>query len=252
MKHSAFSLVELSIVLVILGLLTGGILAGQSLIRASELRTVSVDYSRYVTSVQSFRDKYMGVPGDITNATRFWGTDADGCPPTITTRAPKIPTCNGDGNGSLLNNTEVHRSWQHLANAGLIEGSYSGLPGAGGANEAVPGENAPRGRLSNSGWAFYFYTTSSGNGTYFDHTWGRNALIFGTPTATTLPYGAIMTPEEVWNVDVKLDDGKPAQGLLWVVYWNPCTLATSSADVNADYELTNNTKACSLAFNRPL
>ena len=59
-----FSLVELSIVLVILGLLTGGILAGQSLIRAAELRSISTDYSRYIAAVQAFRDKYFALPGD--------------------------------------------------------------------------------------------------------------------------------------------------------------------------------------------
>lgn len=63
MQCKAFSLVELSIVLVILGLLTGGILAGQSLIRAAELRAVSTEYSRYITATQSFRDKYFAVPG---------------------------------------------------------------------------------------------------------------------------------------------------------------------------------------------
>ena len=69
----AFSLVELSIVLVILGLLTGGILAGQSLIRAAELRAVTTEYQRYVAAVQTFRDKYMALPGDMPNAIAFWG-----------------------------------------------------------------------------------------------------------------------------------------------------------------------------------
>jgi prepilin-type N-terminal cleavage/methylation domain-containing protein len=66
-----FSLVELSIVLVILGLLTGGILAGQSLIRAAELRSITTQFNQYVSATQSFRDKYMALPGDMPNATRF-------------------------------------------------------------------------------------------------------------------------------------------------------------------------------------
>ena len=74
-----FSLVELSIVLVILGLLTGGILAGQSLIRASELRAVSTEFQRYVAAVNTFRDKYFMLPGDMSNATAFWGEDAAQC-----------------------------------------------------------------------------------------------------------------------------------------------------------------------------
>src|SRR5438552_4058186 len=71
--RQAFSLVELSIVLVILGLLVGGILSGQSLIRAAELRSVTTEFSRYLAAVQSFKDKYFALPGDMANATAFWG-----------------------------------------------------------------------------------------------------------------------------------------------------------------------------------
>jgi prepilin-type N-terminal cleavage/methylation domain-containing protein len=57
-----FSLVELSIVLVILGLLTGGILTGQNLIRAAELRSAVTELQRHQASTQSFRDKYFAIP----------------------------------------------------------------------------------------------------------------------------------------------------------------------------------------------
>src|SRR6187399_2125428 len=97
-----FSLVELSIVLVILGLLTGGILAGQSLIRAAELRAVSTEYSKFVTAGRSFRDKYFALPGDMANATSFWGT-AVTCPGKVTADArTDARTCNGDGTGQIL------------------------------------------------------------------------------------------------------------------------------------------------------
>lgn len=93
---------ELSIVLVILGLLTGGILAGQLLIRAAELRSVTTEYNRYVTAVQSFRDKYFALPGDMNNAAAFWGA-ADGSTGNtaacVTTASTSTATCNGDGNG---------------------------------------------------------------------------------------------------------------------------------------------------------
>ena len=67
-KNQGFTLVELSIVLVILGLLVGGVLTGQSLIRAAELRTVSTQYATFSTAVNTFRDKYFTIPGDMTNA----------------------------------------------------------------------------------------------------------------------------------------------------------------------------------------
>lgn len=71
--RQAFSLVELSIVLVILGLLVGGILAGQSLIKASELRKIGADFTRYESAINAFRDKYFFYPGDLPNATQLWG-----------------------------------------------------------------------------------------------------------------------------------------------------------------------------------
>ena len=134
-KHflSAFSLVELSIVLVILGLLVGGILSGQSLIRAAELRSFTTEYSKYVAAVNSFKDKYFQLPGDMPNATSFWGA-AHATPATcLTTVGTGSQTCNGDGNGSISNAAaasqygEEYTFWQHLANAGLIEGSYTGI-----------------------------------------------------------------------------------------------------------------------------
>jgi prepilin-type N-terminal cleavage/methylation domain-containing protein len=77
---SAFSLVELSIVLVILGLLVGGVLAGQSLIRAAQLRAVTAQVGQYAAASKTFRDKYFALPGDLPNATSFWPVNPSGCP----------------------------------------------------------------------------------------------------------------------------------------------------------------------------
>src|SRR3569833_319215 len=83
---AAFTLVELSIVLVILGLLDGGVHTGQSLIRAAELRSVTTQYQRFLTAVQTFRDKYFALPGDMTNAHSYWGI-AIATPATCVTTA---------------------------------------------------------------------------------------------------------------------------------------------------------------------
>ena len=93
--NKGFTLVELSIVLVILGLLVGGVLSGQSLIRAAELRSITAQQQRFVTSINAFRDKYFALPGDMTNAQSFWGV-ANATPSTCySTAGTGTQTCNG-------------------------------------------------------------------------------------------------------------------------------------------------------------
>ena len=75
-SSSAFTLVELSIVLVIIGLLVGGVLSGKSLIRASELRAVASEFSYYKIAIGNFKDKYSALPGDMRNAVTYWGAAA--------------------------------------------------------------------------------------------------------------------------------------------------------------------------------
>lgn len=259
MRHG-FSLVELSIVLVILGLLTGGILAGQSLIRASELRAVSTEYSRYTTAIGSFRDKYFAVPGDMTNATKFWGTAA-ACPGTNATPSTTAATCDGNGNGRIdivsTNSNEVFRFWQHLANAGLTEGSYSGV-----SNNAAPatadarlGWNVPPSKLSNGGWSPQWLGTPliSSTGGFFEGDYANTFYFGGTAIASNLTGTPILKAEEAWNIDTKSDDGKPGTGsvLSWEVNI-ACHDATPSTSVaiaaTAAYRLSDTTQGCSLLF----
>lgn len=251
-----FSLVELSIVLVILGLLTGGILAGQSLIRAAELRSISTQEQRYVAALHGFRDKYFGLAGDITNATSFWGDQATGtgsCASAAT--ADGTPgTCNGDGSGYISNPSndgEFFRSWQQLAMAGLIEGSYSGVAGSGAPYEHVPGTNVPTTRLgSNTGWEIKGLPNLTGSSVNFDGSYG-NALFVGAFAAAQQPLNPILKPEEAWNIDSKMDDGKPGTGSV-LTFKNTSSYSPGCASTDvastAVYVLTTSTITCALVF----
>lgn len=248
----AFSLVELSIVLVILGLLTGGILAGQSLIRASELRSVTTQASQYMTAGQAFRDKYFALPGDMTNATSFW-TAAHTTPATcVTTAGTGTQTCNGDGNGLIgfaAGSNELYRAWQHLANAGLIEGTYSGIT-QGSTTYSTTAANAPRGKLGNSLWHVYGWGESAGAaGDMFAGNYG-NAFEFGGVVANSDPATPIMKPEEMWNLDTKMDDGKPSTGSIVTRQYGACATATGVSDANATYTLTSTANSCVPIFIR--
>lgn len=250
----AFSLVELSIVLVILGLLTGGILAGQSLIRAAELRAVTSEYQRFTSATFTFRDRYMALPGDFRVATRFWGfagtTAAPGCVSNASITAISSPgTCDGNGSGiienaSVAGNTsERHRFWQQLALAGLIEGTYTGNSGSGGGDEAILGTNVPRSRISDAGWSVWSSNAPYSNSSTFLYDYG-NILMFGKPIATDKTQNPALKPEEAWNIDMKLDDGKPAQGRMIGYPLGSCTTASGNTDYAAEYRLTSSSIAC--------
>lgn len=254
-----FSLVELSIVLVILGLLTGGILAGQSLIRAAELRTVSTGLEKYKTAMNSFRDKYFGLPGDITNAVKFWQQAAGGVADGIdaacvvldhTSPSTNARTCNGNGDGrvGLTYMGERFRSVQQLANAGLIEGSYTGVTGPTSPYDAVPGKNILVGRISNTGYIMVDYGSYAADTTnYFagDYT---NAILYGAASGYS-PTNVALKPEELWNIDTKLDDGRPGTG---VARSYPATThpncASNDVATTATYVLTNTSPACVVFF----
>jgi prepilin-type N-terminal cleavage/methylation domain-containing protein len=255
LAQRAFSLVELSIVLVILGLLIGGILSGQALIRAAELRSVSTEYARYATAVQTFRDKYFALPEDMSNATAFWNTGT--CPGTSAQPSTTSATCNGDGNGRVDMNgptnptrNEVFRFWQHLANAGLIEGQYSGVTGdSGGYFAGGSTNNMPRSKLSNAVWFTFSENNTAGtsNGLFFAYDLHLDFL-FGGYVAADWPWRAILKSEEAWNIDTKLDDGQPGRGRVLSRVGGNCTSAANNLDYAATYLLTQTGTNCHLNF----
>lgn len=246
--RQGFSLVELSIVLVILGLLVGGILTGQSLIRASELRAVTTEFGNYGTAMMSFRDKYMNLPGDIDNATNFWGA---------------ATVANGDGDRQIEEASggaaagEMFGFWQQLALAGMIEGTYTGLSGSD-ADDADVGINVPQSRIGTAGWSVVYLGTVATSST--DHYEGKydNAMFFGGETAGEVTQGAVLTPEEAWNIDTKMDDGKPAMGSVKALEsqgdatagagCGNAAAATTSLGSSTEYDLTHTDKVCSLVF----
>jgi prepilin-type N-terminal cleavage/methylation domain-containing protein len=246
--RAAFSLIELSIVLVILGILTGGILTGQNLIRAAELRSVTTEFQTYQTAVMTFRDKYFALPGDMRNATDFWEESASGASCATSTAAG---TCNGDGSGtidSLSTSNERYRFWQHLTLASLIEGGYSGVQGSGSAADSVIGENVPASKLGNAGWSATSLSNFVGDVVSYAGDYG-NHFRFGSAISGNPTQGAVLSPEEAWNIDTKIDDGKPGAGKIIARFWNDaCATASSNTDYDAPYKLTDDSIQCALFF----
>jgi prepilin-type N-terminal cleavage/methylation domain-containing protein len=254
-KLRGFSLVELSIVLVIVGLLTGGILLGQNLIRNAEIQSVISDYQKYRDGALAFRDQYDALPGDMSDASSYWGVQ-NATPATCrTTASTSDLTCNGDGNGLVTDSTgsmEHFRFWQHLVSAKIISGRFNGI-NVGGVSIAAhtPGTNSPAMKMDNVGWSVYSDGVYGGDSIAFALDYGTRISV-GKYVADWWPHGRAFKPEEVWNIDTKIDDGKPGQGFVVSAYWDECTLATSRTDVTADYNLSNANEDCAIYFARVL
>ncbi len=115
-KESGFTLVEIAIVLVVIGLLLGGVLKGQEMIENAKIKNLRSDFEGISAAFYAYQDRYKVIPGDdIRAATRGWADAAA-----------------GDGNGVLPNNdaffnggagtNETSLLWQHLRYASLISG----------------------------------------------------------------------------------------------------------------------------------
>jgi prepilin-type N-terminal cleavage/methylation domain-containing protein len=257
-SSGGFSLIELAIVLVILGLLAGGILAGQSLIRSAEVRTLLTEMENINNVTLTFQDKYDSLPGDMPDATEIWGRQLgmtgndDTC---YTSLSNTQATCNGNGDGKIhrgYTGTGFHergRYWQHLANAGLISGQYTGFQGLSGSDFRVGGVNVMRASLKNTHWNVGLHQpTPTDPNWYFSppaHTI-ENPFDF---TSLPDPPRKILTPGEMWSIDTKLDDGRPGQGKIMSqkrgsALGADCTTNTDAA--LAEYNLSLSSRECYL------
>ena len=106
-RQSGFTLIEIAIVLVIIGLLLGGILKGQELITSARVKNIVAQLDGTKAAFFGFQDRYRALPGDFNAAT----TQISGA------------TQNGNGDGQIAG-TEAIAVWDHLSHAGFINGTY--------------------------------------------------------------------------------------------------------------------------------
>lgn len=263
-RRSGFTLIEMSVVLVIIGFIAGGIMIGGDMIRQSRLRAVVSELDRYLKAIQTFQDKYYALPGDMSNAETYWGTDTT-CPNNtsgLTTK--RTVTCNGNANGKigdsttagvLSSQTEWFRAWQQLANAQLIDGSYTGVRGAdsgdGSTNQhAVVGQNVPASALEGAGWTLLYHLVSADTAEYWAASY-QHAFHFGAPYSaggvTQHTMGGIMTGVEAFGIDTKIDDGKPNTGKVMARHYNS-TVNAGCTNSSSLYVTTTSTRSCGLIF----
>lgn len=259
---SGFTLLELSIVLLIIGVLTAGIIIGKSLVVSSRLQTIVTDVDSYTAAVTNFKQTYQGLPGDFADATTRWGTDSNGCP----TGGGTTGTCNGNGDGMLVNTNAASQAnetflfWQHLFKAGMFAKSLSNQASSTGVYASVIDINVPSASIKGSGFSVIWLGTLSGDPDRFDGFYG-NVFQLGEALSGDITRGPILTADQAGSIDAKIDDGIPASGKVRA-YKNNSTInpyCTTSANpaiavylVNTSNTYVvnaNNTAAyCSLIF----
>jgi len=177
-RQSGFTLIEIAIVLVIIGLLLGGILKGQELINSARVKNLATDFRSVPVFIYAYQDKFRSLPGDDSAAS----THLTGATNATT---PASSQGNGVIDGNWYSETTTDESylfWQHVRLAGLAPGSTT--VGAG-----FPPVNALGGRVGVQSTAPF----AGMNGTYFICSAGIS--------------GAFAK-----QLDVQLDDGNTATG----------------------------------------
>jgi len=132
-RYDGFSLMEISIVLLVIGIIAGGMLKGKDLIEAAQVRAVVNDFQNLQTAFESYVNSYGSIPGDDASASvRFPGAS------------------NGDGDG-VMSSDDAKKVFEHLFSAGLIETEKFKIPKIGGEYDVISEDNNVKLRLSNAG-----------------------------------------------------------------------------------------------------
>lgn len=231
-RRTGFTLIELSIVLVVIGLIVGGVLVGRDLISAATIRAQISQIEKYQQAANTFRVKYGYLPGDIPDP------DASNFGFKQRTEAG-----HGDGllglNSSFLVGGEQGLFWSDLSAAHLIEGSFymtddaaSMCTGASVPSDTEIARYLPEAKMGRSN---YVYTWSGGwclagncgdmvgegqvyaagdHNNYFgvSNVWGGCDVGF---------VNVGMTVKEAYDIDAKVDDGLPQFGVVMAMYSNP-------------------------------
>ncbi|MEQ1789508.1 MAG: type II secretion system protein [Rickettsiales bacterium] len=240
-KKHGFTLIEISIVLVILGFIIAGVITGSSLLRVSEIRAVMAEAASYKLALGNFRDKYQALPGDFASASSVWSGASD-----------------GNGDGLITNNlaatqlAEQFTAWQQLASAEMIKGNFTGVAGAAGVRDRVVGVNSPVSQLTGAGWGLISVTLTDIAGGYVEipytapdvapnHVlWLGGGTIAGGIVDTQNP---VLKPAEAYDIDAKQDDGLPTTGKIVAQ-----TNTTPACYTGTAYNASSSNIACALVF----
>ena len=220
-NQSGFTLIEIAIVLVIIGLLLGGVLKGQELINSAKVKNLATDFRNIPVFIYGYQDKYKALPGDDVNAPAHIGA--------AVCVAPCVP---GDGNGVLGGSTatdvwsnttaanETQQFWIHVRLAGLAPGPTAGQPDYRPTNAA----GNPIGIQSNIQSGFGAFTTITKDST------GAAKPMAGTYIICSVG----ILGKYAAQLDITLDDGNGDTGSMRIADPSGNGQSVTTATVNAN------------------
>jgi prepilin-type N-terminal cleavage/methylation domain-containing protein len=190
-QNRGFTLVELSIVLVVIGLIVGGVVGGQSLIKAAKVHSLVKEVNQIKVATSIYDLQYDAMPGDMIDASEYW---------------PSVGNGNGDGvvainNGFMGNAGEAQRAFQHLNLSGIYPFAYEYV------YPTEVGKVYPESSWGN-GAGYSYYVSQFAGQMYFD-----NSIIVGAnPGVSFMINYPSFTPTEAKLIDKKVDDGLSGRG----------------------------------------
>ncbi|MFI4984046.1 MAG: type II secretion system protein [Rickettsiales bacterium] len=219
MIKNAFTIVELSIALIIISLLATAVLAGSSLIENAKINKMISDLTAIEKSYQTFNVTYNAIPGDFANAYSIWSGNC----------ATTAAICNGNGDGKIqsyyagvsssMNDDEARKAWRHMELAGVTTFVIYGptFPSAWN-NFYGTDTDIPRGPMSKSGYLLLYGNdqlrtqneAEPVGGIYSPTT--DNIIYLGSPVAGYLVANSALKPIQAMNIDSKVDDGLISTG----------------------------------------
>ena len=225
MKQAGFTLIEIAIVLVIIGLLLGGVLKGQELINTARVRSLSNNIDGITSAWFSFSDRYRAFPGDYAQAA---------------VNLPNITT-NGDASGIVGDSTTIDERalvWSHLQAAGYITGNY---PDPAAAPVVATMYNCPVTTCPDNGF---------GQGMVIDNGALQQS---GGSNAHELITGSAIPSDVLAELDRKIDDGTPSAGSMQLgangAGWGGGTQITDCQGANANaYNMQTPSANCAAVF----
>lgn len=252
MTIQGFTLVELSIVIIIIGLLIAGVAAGTSLIQQAELNSAVTDFQNYQNAYNNFLGRYNKVPGDFDTADTIW--------PQCT--AANSTNCNGNGNGVIdlgLVINEGVLAWKHLSLANMISSGIQDPGVTADSGILKLGLSIPASKINSAGYMMFIGSdlVAGGTATGLWNDGKTNAVYIAKPSTSLslfLNNGALKA-EDAFNIDKKLDDGVANNGVFsgantgFVRTFegigataNDCLTSSNSA-ASANYSVTTGTSA---------